>query len=309
MKIHKLDKYDLDFLQSLIDNEIEESIHIEFKRAEALSKIHSAKKEISKDVSAFANSDGGIIIYGIEEKNHKAYKFSYVDGTIFTKEWLEQVISSTINRTIEDLKIFPIRFESKIEKSIYVVQIPSSIDAPHMSIEKRFYKRHNFESVMMEEYEIRQLYGRKLKSKLILGDTRIGMLREQYDDKKYIYFFEVAVINNGEVLEQDYKVNIHFENMVNNMNILWEDFGSKRDYYYTNMGNGTGKVSGIGKPIYPNEMITIINFNFDLPRISLEKAYKELKFRITLLYPNGDETFELNFGNLKKRLSNPNNDD
>lgn len=307
--MHKLDTYNLDFLQSLIDNEIEESIHIEFKRAESLSKKDAAKKEISKDVSAFANSNGGIIVYGIEEKNHKASDFSFTDGTVFTKEWLEQVISSTINRTIEDLKIFPIRFESKIEKSIYVVQIPSSIDAPHLSKEKRFYKRHNFESVMMEEYEIRQLYGRKLKSKLILGNCRVGMLNKQDDDVKYKYFFEVAVINDGEILETNFKVNVYFDNIFDDINIFWEDFGSKRDYHHTNMGNGTDKISGIGKPIYPNEMIIILNFNFDLLRISLEKAYEELKFRITLYYSNGDDTIEFDFGELKKKPIKINNEE
>lgn len=301
MEIHKLDSYDLDFLQSLIDNEIEESIHIEFKRAEALSKKDSAKKEISKDVSAFANSDGGIIIYGIEEINHKASNFSFVNGNIFTKEWLEQIISSTIFRTIQELTIFPIRFNSQIEKSIYVVQIPSSLDAPHLSKEKRFYKRYNFESIMMEEYEIRQLYGRKLKSKLTLGNYRIARLNETDDNDSYKYMFEVAVINEGEILEIDYKVNVYFDNMVDKMNISWEDFGSKRDYHYSDLGNNIGKVSGIGKPIYPNEMITVLNFNFHIPIISEEIAYEQLKFRMKLFYPNGEETIELDFGELKKK--------
>jgi hypothetical protein len=304
MELHKLDSYDIKFIQSLIDNEIEESIHIEFKRAEALSKKDSVKKEISKDVSAFANSDGGIIIYGIEEKNHKASNFSFINGKEYTKEWLEQIISSTINRTIQDLKIFPIRYDSKIEKSIYVVQIPSSLDAPHLSREKRFYKRHNFESIMMEEYEIRELYGRKLKSLLILGNYRIGMYNEQEDEEKFKYLFEVAVINDGEVLETDYKVNVYFDNLINGMNIYWEDFGSKRDYFYTNMSKTTSKVSGIGKPIYPNEMVTVLNFNFDIPRDQLEKAYDELKFRITLYYPNGDETLNIDFNDLRKKVEN-----
>lgn len=297
MEIHKLDSYDLDFLQSLINNEIEESIHIEFKRAESLSKKDSVKKEISKDISAFANSDGGIIIYGIEEKNHKATNFSFVDGNVFTKEWLEQIISSTIYRTIQGLKIFPIRYNSDLQKTIYVVQIPSSLDAPHLSKEKRFYKRHNFESVMMEEYEIRELYGRKLKSKLILGSYRIAKYNEQENDEEYKYLFEVAVINDGEVLETDYKVNVYFDNIVDGMNIFWEDFGSKRDYYYTNMGNNNAKVSGVGKSIYPNEMLTVLNFNFTIKRFNFEEAKKQLKFRIVLFYPNGDQTIEIEFEN------------
>jgi len=35
-----------------------------------LNNTERNKNEISKDVSAFANSDGGTIIYGIEEEGH-----------------------------------------------------------------------------------------------------------------------------------------------------------------------------------------------------------------------------------------------
>ena len=144
-EIHKLEDYDIEFINSLIENEIEESIHLDFKAGEALSKSDSKKKEVSKDVSSFANSDGGIIIYGITEKNHKAYQLSFIDGNIYTKEWLEQIISTTIKRNINGLKIFPIRNNGKISESIYIVQIPQSLDAPHLSRDKRFYKRYNFE--------------------------------------------------------------------------------------------------------------------------------------------------------------------
>jgi len=95
-ELHKLEEYNIEPLNSFIENEIEEAVHIEFKSGEALSKTDSRKKEVSKDIPAIANSDGGIIIYGISEKNHKADSFAFVDRTIYTKEWLEQIISTTI---------------------------------------------------------------------------------------------------------------------------------------------------------------------------------------------------------------------
>ncbi|MBK9106802.1 MAG: ATP-binding protein [Saprospiraceae bacterium] len=144
----------------LITNQIEESIHLDFKRGDGLSNNKECKRELAKDVSSFANSDGGTIIYGIEEINHVASKIVTVDGNTITKEWLEQVINTNINRRISEIVIDPIRIQGNITKSIYVVNIPRSLDAPHMTTDKRYYKRFNFESVQMEEYEIRDLYNR-----------------------------------------------------------------------------------------------------------------------------------------------------
>src|SRR4051794_24375058 len=107
-------------LQQIIDSETEESLYLEFKAAGALAKSDREKKEITKDVAAFANADGGVIIYGMSEIDHKAHSLSYVDGSKFTKEWLEQVITSGIGRPIKDLKIVPLR-DTKLEQSIYIV--------------------------------------------------------------------------------------------------------------------------------------------------------------------------------------------
>ena len=303
METHKLESYNIDFIKSLIDNEIEESIHIEFKRADSLSKKDSAKKEISKDVSAFANSDGGILIYGIEENNHKASNFSFVDGSVFTKEWLEQVISSTIFRTIKDLIIFPVRFNSKLEQTIYVVQIPSSLDAPHLTKEKRFYRRHNFESVLMEEYEIRQLYGRKLKSKLAIANYKYTTSKDDENDNIITCSFKVSVVNIGEVLEKRFKVNVYFDNMIDGMYLSWPQLGISRDYFYTEMSDGTGKVTSICKDIYPNEQVTAISFNFNIPKDNFKETSNNLKIRIALLYPNGNDSIELNFSDLEFNIT------
>ena len=290
-ELHKLGAYDFETVESFIKNSIEESIYIEFKAAGALSKNDSAKKEVSKDVSAFANSDGGIIIYGIAEKNHKADNFSFIDGNEFNKEWLEQIINSTINRNIPDLKIFPIRREGKIENSIYVVQIPSSIEAPHMSRDKRFYRRFNFESVAMEEYEIRQLYGRKVKSKLIVNGYRIAPQNAtDKDDDNYDFLCEVSVFNKGEKVEKDYKINAYFVGKIDTLNISWNAQNSSRDNDYTRYNNDRIKVSATGKsPIYPNELLNVLRFNFSIKKTNIIESLKNIKMEFRLYYPNGED--------------------
>ena len=51
----------------LITNGVKESLELDYKQCASLQKADGKKKEISKDVSAFANSAGGTIVYGMIE--------------------------------------------------------------------------------------------------------------------------------------------------------------------------------------------------------------------------------------------------
>ncbi|WP_426585976.1 AlbA family DNA-binding domain-containing protein [Mucilaginibacter sp. R-33] len=293
-------EYYLEDIISLIDNEVEESIHLDFKEAGSFDKSDGKKKEISKDVSAFANSDGGIIIYGVKEENHKASGLSYIDGNIYTKEWLEQTINSSVQKRIADLKIYPIRSEGNINQSIYVVKIPKSYDAPHMCRDKRFYKRFNFESVMMEEYEVRESYGRKLKSKLLLKEWSIGRQNDRSNPIGRIkHIFQVDILNEGDVIESDFKVNVYFINY-NLINITWDQY---QGYEFTRLNNNRMKISSNGKTtIYPNEQINAMRFNFDIPDDKIASALKDLKIEVILLYQNGESKMEGDVKQLEYKL-------
>src|SRR6476620_4623355 len=91
-------------LQRLIDDGIPESLTLDYKDSAALAKDSKSRDELCKDVSAFANSAGGQIVYGINEKNNKLD-----NGSALTREWLEQVIDSNVQPRIEGLVITPIR--------------------------------------------------------------------------------------------------------------------------------------------------------------------------------------------------------
>jgi Schlafen, AlbA_2 len=54
-------------LRSYIDNFIEESLVLDYKAANSLGQSDRKKMEVTKDVSAMANSAGGTIIYGLKE--------------------------------------------------------------------------------------------------------------------------------------------------------------------------------------------------------------------------------------------------
>jgi hypothetical protein len=150
-------------LEEMIVDQHEENIELDFKRADALGRTDGRKTEISKDVSAFANSAGGTIVYGMDEDPlppHHAAALSPVDPKEFSKEWLEQVINSRIQPRIEGIVINPIELATSTPGGFaYVVVVPESTTA-HQAFDKRYYKRFNFQSVAMEDYEVRQTMNR-----------------------------------------------------------------------------------------------------------------------------------------------------
>lgn len=152
-------------LQSLIDDEISESLTLDYKASPSLGKDSKQRDELCKDVSAFANSAGGQIIYGIEEKDHKPLKIDA--GSSVPREWIEQVVDSNIQPRIEGLVITPIPPESV--QNVYVVTIPqASSRAPHQAPDKKYYKRQNFQSIPMEDYEIRDTLRRQTTPNLAI---------------------------------------------------------------------------------------------------------------------------------------------
>src|SRR5262245_7368986 len=84
-------------LQGMIAASVQESAFLDYKACDALQKTEGKKTEISKDVSAFANSAGGTILYGMLEDGHVPIEIDKgFDPNEISKEWLEQVINSRI---------------------------------------------------------------------------------------------------------------------------------------------------------------------------------------------------------------------
>ncbi len=154
-----------DLLELIVTKE-KESLFLEYKSCDALAKTDGKKNEVSKDVSAFANSAGGTIIYGMaesKEDKHVPIKIDEgFDKTDITKEWLEQVINSRIQRCIDGIIITQVELTTHAPGRVaYIVYIPQSFQAPHQAHDKHFYKRFNFEVRVMEEYELRDAANRQ----------------------------------------------------------------------------------------------------------------------------------------------------
>lgn len=153
-------------LDELHRGQIMEGPKLEYKDSRALGNTDHQKTELFKDVSAMANSAGGIIIYGMKERGHLPEGTDDgVDPSVIKREWLENILSANIDPKIEDLFIKPVILESKGSGRVaYIIEVPQARSrGPHQGPEHKYYKRYNFKSEPMENYEVRDLMRRGLE--------------------------------------------------------------------------------------------------------------------------------------------------
>jgi len=292
-------------IKQLISLKVEESIHLDFKQSDSLGKNDKKKLELAKDVSAFANSAGGFIVYGLIEKNHVADSLSFIDGDEITKEWIEQVIQTRIQRKIEGLKITPVRINNDLQKSIYIIKIPESSLAPHMTSDKRFYKRYNFESVQMEEYEIRNLYNRKEKTNLVIHDiitsTKLDKENEGDIDETVFYFLAFQIENIGKAIEKYFKLTIQLN--FTEYTIKWTGLKETKLNHSVLFDNERIISLSNSSPIFPDEVLTIGELSLGIKSLELGDVLKRAKLKLKLYYTNGIDEMEIDLKHILKKTN------
>lgn len=159
MTLLKLDtKAELDALHT---NNVKEGLHLEYKASGAIDKRDDSKKlEMARDVSAFANADGGQIIYGMTEKDHEPAGLDQgIDPKVYPEIWFEQVLQQHITPSISGLR--PRHVPLTKTTVAVVIDVPATKGDPHQ-VDGRYYRRHNFNRLYMEHYEIRDAMRRVL---------------------------------------------------------------------------------------------------------------------------------------------------
>jgi hypothetical protein len=162
-------------LEALHTGNVKESLNLEYKASPAIDKKDDTKKlEMARDVCAFANADGGQILYGMTEKDHEpAGLDNGVDGTTYPEIWFEQVLQQHITPPIPGLRIRHIPLTKPMVA--VVIDIPATKGDPHQVSDGRYYRRHNFNRLVMEHYEVRDAMRRAVDPDIVLEfDLLVG---------------------------------------------------------------------------------------------------------------------------------------
>ena len=145
-------------LQRLADDQIAERRDLEFKQ-ELPGPKDSDKKEFIKDVTALANTMGGDILYGIEDKDAVAVgvpgiPLAGLDAAILR---LENMIKDNVSPRLDGVRVLPVGLT--VSACVIMIRIPASLAGPHRAqAGGGFFARHSRGIYEMDVDQVRTAF-------------------------------------------------------------------------------------------------------------------------------------------------------
>ncbi len=147
-------------IQALIDAQVAEQKTLEYKRI-LPDGSNSEKKEFLADVSSFANTAGGYILYGVEEQAGLPTKISGIqlDDVDACKLRLEDMLRNGINPRLPHVEIHPVALASGYY--VLILHIQKSWLSPHRVVFQQyghFYARSSAGKFQLDVTELRTAF-------------------------------------------------------------------------------------------------------------------------------------------------------
>lgn len=153
-------------IKRLISNQIQENKSLDYKKELHISKDND-KKEFLYDISAMYNTDGGCIVFGIEEekdsKNQNTGKPLKVTGIEIENsdkliQQIEDIVKNSTEPSINHLIINEINIDGN---NVLVIGIPKGLGLPSMvtfNQSNKFFKRRISGKYAVDVYELNQMF-------------------------------------------------------------------------------------------------------------------------------------------------------
>jgi hypothetical protein len=145
-------------LQRLVDNAAEESRTLEFKRDLRLED-RDAKREFLADVTAFANTQGGHLVYGLAERDGVAAELPGV--TVADRDAERLKIENLLRDGVEPRIpiVHPKWIDLGEDKWALLIRVRPSMLAPHrVMFDSKFYRRSSGGKAAMDVFELRAAF-------------------------------------------------------------------------------------------------------------------------------------------------------
>lgn len=162
----RADQLTADEIKRLVLNQVKENKSLDYKRDLSLSQDKD-KKEFLFDVTSLCNTDGGCLIYGIEESKDEKGQNTGVPETIVgisignydkLSQQIEDIIKGNTEPSISNIILNLLEVDGK---SVLIIGISKSLGLPVMvtfNDTNKFYRRRNSGKYSVDVYELNQMF-------------------------------------------------------------------------------------------------------------------------------------------------------
>jgi Putative DNA-binding domain len=131
-----IDQLTIEDIQAAVDASVEESRDLDFKE-DHYPKGNDGNDELAKDVAAFANHVGGLIVIGVREQQLRAVELTPVTLANDPGGRCEQILLRRITPFVRDVNIRVLESTDQPGQGIVLIAVPRSLAAPHAVFRER----------------------------------------------------------------------------------------------------------------------------------------------------------------------------
>jgi hypothetical protein len=180
----------------------EEDLFVEVKRG-SVPMSDDDKEHLSIALSGFANSAGGVLIFGLVAEKKKKDEPDVItredpikDLNLFVPE-VQSLIGKAVVPLVDGVQVNAVRYQQDPSRGFAVILVPESDRGPHRSMLKgtckQYYKRSGDSFYVMEHFDLADMFGRRRRPNLCFY-WRLGHI--SYANKKPRKFALILGIQN-----------------------------------------------------------------------------------------------------------------
>jgi len=273
------DEIDLALLERWVRDGRQEDLHLDFKTLNA-GFDKQERKNFARMVSGFANSDGGVVVWGVDCRKvdgiDQAQDLKPVAQVATVLGELQQHTGGATTPMVDGILHRAIATSNG--EGFLITFIPASDRAPHMAglgQDRYYYKRNGAAFYPLEHFDIADMFGKRQRPELSLA-LRAKVVKSHGDEHRYELF--ATLENRGRAMARFVKVVIAFPPAV----LGWPGSTERADP----PRNGRSETVRTALPLFPGETMTLAcdswpyHMNHELYDRFTEKEWPSVNWQI-----------------------------
>ena len=167
------DQLDWEAIESYVKLGQEENLHLDFKTVKnADMTAADDKRNLARGISGFANSNGGIIVWGVDARKNAdgvdcANSIAEISKPALMVSRLNTLTGDATSPIVDGIRHRLIT-NPETNAGVVVILVPETEGGPYMAKlgEQRYFKRSGDSFYQMEHFDLEDMFGRRQKPKI-----------------------------------------------------------------------------------------------------------------------------------------------